>query len=1236
MPAFLPTHGLRLTALAAALLCGQAWPAILDFTGAAPVFLAEGDFGQGHEAFEFAFRLDWEGFCNAHAQAQCDVRTFWGSAGNWAGGLRPGAADDVRIGTGQTAVLGSFNSLFQGLLPGYAQVNYLSVAGDLHILPGSNLSATQADIAHLDLNGVLSLQGGRLGGVNLSAGTLVNTGNLVVQTLTRTAGYISGTGDTQILAIDAGSPSFSTLVTGGQRLGLSGDYGGPTDLVLEDASTFSTSGVLGSQSIKSVITGGGAFNATTQSTVVNTGTLLGGFQISGARFNNDGVVRIDAGDFLALSNGTHSGSFSAGAGTTLWFGNLGSAGHVFLPNSTVQSDGRVLFQSGPALVQGGYRVAVTEVGAGANVSFTGQPQGFGRIQMDGGNLHMNTQAGVQIGVLEITGASSVVTFGAGGVSEVGDLRLDAPSAGLGAASGLQVTGTLTWGTGSIFGGVTTPGQVLLVAGNRALAGEIHNRGQAQWQGGSFSSWTGIWDNSASAALDILGDFVVAASTGRFDNAGSVTKSAGAGYTTLGMSFNNGGHVKVSSGALRLDGGGTQSGSFEATPGSWIELAGAQRITGSVAPVGAVHITDGSLQVLAGASYTNSPASRIAVQAMQIDARGSLTNHGTVTGGAQINNDGSLVNNGDWYAGKLLNQGSFSNSSGHTATLDSGISTGSFLNSGSLVVNTGLNVLGRFSNDGSIANHGWLIVDTALHNAGQISSDGVVVVNATASLQGQGSFEQTAGLTTVNGLLEAQGGINIRAGQLYGTGTLRGPVWVGSGATVHPGNSPGTLSVDGDATLAGAGLSIEVLDHRHSDLLQVSGVLTLDQTRIELKFDPAYQPHDGDSFTWLRAARIDDLGTTATFSGLPVDWQGLVTGSATQRQVFVLNDPATTPSMQIAQSGRVQIPQGAVAANLEPVTVELEELDNAGRFVNAPDTALRVDRLINRQDATFSNRGFMEVFNQASNAGTLRVRPDGTLRVWAPLDNSGLLVSHGSLELHGGLNNTGSVNVGPGGSMALDGGDLVTDGGELIVSSGGRLQSSGAILQRGAGNRLVVDGQLQAPLVRLFNGGELSGAGEITGDVELFNAAIDIASTALSIQGHLGLNGGQAFSVSLDGQAISALKVSGGVSAVGLNYVHFLLTGGYLPHLGDHYTWLDAAGGVSGTALVYDIYQVDYDANGTPSFRYYAPPVDMRVSFNGGEIAFLAAVPEPHPLLLMLLGLGAMAGRLGARRKGEAP
>jgi len=112
------------------------------------------------------------------------------------------------------------------------------------------------------------------------------------------------------------------------------------------------------------------------------------------------------------------------------------------------------------------------------------------------------------------------------------------------------------------------------------------------------------------------------------------------------------------------------------------------------------------------------------------------------------------------------------------------------------------------NQGTITASG---VNNALtiHTSTLFNNEGTLGVLAGSTMNVTNGYTQSRGLTAVAGSLNANN-IGINGGMLSGTGTVFGNVTVGPGGTVHPGDSPGVLTINGNYVNTGT-LAVEILN-----------------------------------------------------------------------------------------------------------------------------------------------------------------------------------------------------------------------------------------------------------------------------------------------------------------------------------------------------------------------------------------------------------------------------------------
>ncbi|GAB4167800.1 MAG: hypothetical protein Fur0039_05810 [Rhodocyclaceae bacterium] len=1321
-------HRLKPLALALAASLGltaapPALPITVDWTGNAPVYKASWYNGFYTEFHEFQYFLDWLGFCDAHFGASCGAGTYWGSSGNWSPVGPPTAVDDVVTPAGSEVRISSTFSTYQGPISGIAHAGSLSAQGKLVITEGT-LYTNSAAIADLGLG---------------SNGVFHNDGAAFVSVLSAGSGRLEGSGSTQVGSM--ASAFFQPVVGSGHTLtvtsyapaiyGSSPYYSGFSPSLEADAHLISNGNL--------DVGGGrvwlsGAANALTLPRFTNNGSLgvFDHFDISGVRFDNAGTVALGEntvtglfGRLWANNGGTHSGSFTGVAGSEMTFTGFAGTGHVFQPGSVVASDGRVVFEKSGHHVSGSYRAAETEFRNAAAVTFDGSLSFLDRVIGSDGFARFSTAAGADIGELVIN-PGFVALFNTGAPSQIGTVTLNGGS--LGGSQAVNISGPLNWNGGGVTGTVHANGGIEMGAGTRTLGGVLHNHGTANWNDGSFTYWDGVFDNPAGALLDLKGDFRAGydlstipgggAFAGRFDNAGTFRKSAGAGTANLDMAFDNGGQVEALSGTLLLRGGGTQTGSFGAAPGARIELMGDTVIAGPVTTSGRVDVTghywrDHTLTLAGGGSYTNAAGNTIGTINVDIQAGGSLANQGVMSLYASqprnFNNAGTFTN-----AGSVVIYGSFANG-GAVTNAAAGVLDlwGTGNGNGGSIVNTGTFNFGAFANTGSIVNTGtatsgdfehqagsivnagnWtsrgnfsVFAGASFDNPGSLSHDGDVfhILNG-AAVTGTGSYTQFSGTTWVQGLLAAGGGIDIQSGLLKGTGTLDGPVTLGPSARWAPGDSPGTMtvngdvSIDGDAFLSpgGGNLEIEFAGAGVFDRIVASGDVTVNDATVDLVFLPGFTALDGEGFQWLSAANVYANGfVQAHVSGLDPDFDAQVGFDATGGWVELFD----TQALQLPLSGDYIVCNTCRASNADGQSAWRDALQVEGSLSNRRLAVLNADNLQVLAGGTLMNRGQLLVAWDGANAGTLLNRPGGALSV-GQFSNSGLLRNEGNLTNDGTLTNLAGGRIENAGVMNANGqivnrGEFVVSGtldnqastlgpiygtgsvlnhqgGVFTVEAGGMVSGPGTYFQEGYDSVTRVNGTLAASDITIWQG-VLTGGGTLVGPVTL-GSSFGMGATVrpgnspgtLTVDGDLTAYN-TTFDIELAGPALfDRLVVTGNAQFSGgrVNVVLHTpdgITYDYRPAAGDSFTWLSVGGATAGLdslgwslEVVGDGWTSTVASSDWGSTQWVWGPAasdGVQIAFYGDRVAFttLAPVPEPQTWAMLLAGLG-LVGWVARRRR----
>lgn len=257
--------------------------------------------------------------------------------------------------------------------------------------------------------------------------------------------------------------------------------------------------------------------------------------------------------------------------------------------------------------------------------------------------------------------------------------------------------------------------------------------------------------------------------------------------------------------------------------------------------------------------------------------GTLSNSGTLNNVAMgsLNNTGVLINTGTLNnelfstlnnVGTMVNQGTLNNTfatlnNQTIATLTN--TAGATLNNAGVLDNSGsLNNSGTVNNSHTVRNNpgATLTNNGTLNNASLVTNSG--------NISGTGRYVQTAGRTVNNGnLIQAE--VIIQGGTLQGTGSITGPVTLGDAATLAPGNSPGTMTINGTLSSSGTLLfEIAGLDAGQYDVLDVNGDVLFAGGALQFDFIDAFEAGVGDSWDFLFADSVTGWDTLDfVFNGL---------------------------------------------------------------------------------------------------------------------------------------------------------------------------------------------------------------------------------------------------------------------------------------------------------------------------------------------------------------------------------
>ena len=547
-----------------------------------------------------------------------------------------------------------------------------------------------------------------------------------------------------------------------------------------------------------------------------------------------GATDIGAGQSATLSQ--IGVSFNAAlAGGTLSL----SSGDSSASNFTVSAAGGTLsLSSGSASLSGVFSGAggLTKTGDGV-LELTGANTYTGGTTVSGGTLKGTTTSlqGAIVNNAKTEFSQSTDGTYAGVMSGTGEL----------VKSGSGVV-TLS-GANTHTGATTINGGTLALSGD----GNVSNSSFVNAFGGTFDIGQ---TNDGTTIKGLIG------SSNGVVNLGSQTLTISNSDTTNGFLFE---------GVISGTGGLTTSGTFTqylsavqtyvgaTTIGSGsklsLELDGSIAASSGLTNDGEFDIGDTSdgtsIKTLAGSGVVNLGSKTLSITDGSTTFAGTISGSGglTITGGTQTLTGANTYTGGTTVSGgKLIGnttslQGPITNNSViEVVQTVNGLLASNITGAGSLI-KTGAGTLtlsGNNSYTGGTTVLGGTLAGTSSSIWGDVTNNSNVQFDQSTngtyagSMTGTGAFVKSgSGMLTLSNLVNLTGNAAVIAGglkvlgtasfsnllcggasatSLYGTGTIKGGVVVGAGCTLAPGASPGTLTFDGNVTLAaGSFYSVEI-------------------------------------------------------------------------------------------------------------------------------------------------------------------------------------------------------------------------------------------------------------------------------------------------------------------------------------------------------------------------------------------------------------------------------------------
>jgi uncharacterized repeat protein (TIGR01451 family) len=601
-------------------------------------------------------------------------------------------------------------------------------------------------------------------------------------------------------------------------------------------------------------------------------------------FNNTGTLRKSAG----TGTTTIHGAFNQNGTANVQVGTVNPVGTVTLGTSSYGGAGRFL-------ITGGSLAGTLTIAAGANVEFaSGTMSGTGSIV---GTLSWTG------GTMGSGGTTTIATNGALVISGAADKDLRRT---------LDNFGTVTWTAGRILGHGTPT---------------LINRSGA------------VFDAQVNTTLFESGD----STTKTFNNTGTVRRSAGTGTTTWNGLFKNDGVLRVETGTVSLNGGGTSAGTFTNLAGAVAQFTGGTHTLNNGAAftgAGQSLVNGGTVNVAAGATATAAGTFGV--------ASGTLGGTGTLlaaagsqflwTGGTMAGTTGrTVITNGatmtvstgadkdlrrvldnygtvTWTAGRIVGHSTPTLNNYAGALLDVQVDTTLFDSADSTTKTfNNAGTLRKSAGTGTTTMHGTFNHTGAADiQAGTLNPDGAVTLG-TSSYSGAGRFLITGG--SLAGTLTIASGANVElaAGTLGGTGTIVGTLnW-----------TSGTLGSGGTTIIAtnGAVVAGSAADKDLRRTLDNYGTVTWTAGRILGHGTPTLHNRAGALFEARADTTLFESGdsTTKTFNNAGTVRRTAGTGTTTWNGLF--NNSGTLAG----ESGTVALNGGGASAgvftNLAGATIE---------------------------------------------------------------------------------------------------------------------------------------------------------------------------------------------------------------------------------------------------------------------------------------------------------------------------
>lgn len=534
-------------------------------------------------------------------------------------------------------------------------------------------------------------------------------------------------------------------------------------------------------------------------TILNGGTVSNGFGLIGPYGGTSGIVTVTgAGSSWSNSSDIAVGNFGAGtlnilnAAMVSSVGGYLGVGAAAVGTVTVDGPGSTWVNSG-------------NLGVGHNGSGTLTISNGGMVSNVSGSV--GTQSG-SVGTVTVDGVGSIW-------ANSGNLTIgDSGTGKLNIQNGAMVTNA----TGIVGNAVGSDGSAT-VSGIGSIWTNTGGLFVGQDGAGKLTISNGGVVSNASASV---GNQTGATGAVTVDGVGSIWMNSGnlylGGSGTGTLAISNGGTVSNDAGYLAFDPGSVGAVTISGTGSTWTSsgfLMVGHRGTGSLTVLngGTVSNTDGYLGATAGS-----------IGIGMVSGPGSTwSNNGDLHIGSLGTGTLTIANGGTVSAGGMVNIASFAGSNG---TLNIGAAPGSSATGAGTLSATNIQFglgTGTINFNHTDTNYIFAPAISGIGTLNQIAGNTILIADSSAFT---GATNVTGGRLAVNGSL-ANSLVTVSNGGILGGNGIVGGIVANAGGIIAPGNSIGTLTVNGNIKqAAGSTYQVELTSTGQSDLIKASGTATI--------------------------------------------------------------------------------------------------------------------------------------------------------------------------------------------------------------------------------------------------------------------------------------------------------------------------------------------------------------------------------------------------------------------------